>query len=278
MLISTNIRNWGLGSDPSTLIECAKLAEAGGIAAVWVNDLFSTPSARGWNADDGGRFLDPLMTLTFLASATERIHLGTGVLNIPYRLPFQLVKQAATLQELSGGRFRLGVGVGWNETEFQALDVPYRERGKRTNAGLALLHEAFTNDSVTINGATLPALPRPARPPIYVGGMTDAALRRVIEFGDGWLASGLTPEEIGTPMAKLAELAEQAGKPTPITIAMKTLPLDDVSAAVDMAQGYAAAGCAEISHGDGYPDTAAYQRRIELLAERIIPSVEGSER
>ena len=275
MLISTNIRNWGSGSDPSTLVESVQIAEAGGIGTVWVNDLFSTPSAHGWSADDGGRFLDPLMTLTFLASATERIQLGTGVLLIPYRLPLQLIKQVATLQELSGGRFRLGVGVGWNETEFQALGVPYRERGKRTDAGLALLHEAFANDAVTINGATLPALPRPARPPIYVGGMTDAALRRVAKFGDGWLASGLTPEELGAPMARLAELAEQAGKPTPITIAMKTLPLDDVTAAVEMAQAYAAVGCAEISHGDGYPDTAAYRRRIEVLAEKIIPSVSG---
>ncbi len=275
MLISTNIRNWGPGSDPRTLIECVKLAEAGGIHTVWVNDLFSTPSARGWSPDDGGRFLDPLMTLTFLANATERIQLGTGVLLIPYRRPLQLIKQVATLQELSGGRFRLGVGVGWNETEFQALGIPYKERGKRTDAGLALLHEAFANDSVTLNGAKLPALPRPARPPIYVGGMTDAALRRVVKFGDGWLASGLTPEEIGAPMARLAEWAEQAGKPTPITIAMKTLPLDDVTAAVDMAQGYAAAGCAEVSHGDGYPDAAAYRRRIDILVERIIPSVDG---
>ena len=81
-----------------------------------------------------------VLALTFLACATERIQLGTGVLNIPYRLPFQLDKQVAMLQELSGGRLRFGVGTGWNETEFQALGVPYRERGKRTDAALALLH------------------------------------------------------------------------------------------------------------------------------------------
>jgi len=257
------------------MVESVKIAEAGGIGTVWVNDLFNAPVAKGWSADDGGRFLDPLMTLTFLASFTERINLGTGVLIVPYRLPFQLIKQVATLQELSGGRFRFGVGVGWNETEFQALDVPFKERGKRTDEALALLHEAFANDSVTINGATLPVLPRPARPPIYIGGMTSAAHRRVVEYGDGWLASGLTPEEIVAPKSRLFELAEQAGKPNPTIIVMKTLPLDDVNAAVEIAQAYAEVGCDEISHGEGYPDVDAYRKRVEILAERIIPSVDG---
>jgi len=275
MLISTNIRNWGPASDLSTMVESIKIAEAGGIGTVWVNDLFSTPVAKGWSADDGGRFLDPLMTLTFLASFTERINLGTGVLIVPYRRPLQLIKQVATLQELSGGRFRLGVGVGWNETEFQALGVPFGERGKRTDEALALMHKAFANDSVTVNEATLPTLPRPTRPPIYVGGMTDAAHRRVIKFGDGWLASGLSPSEISAPISRLVELAEQAGAAKPTIIAMKTLPLDDVNAAVEMAQAYAEAGCDEISHGEGYPDAEAYRRRIDILVERIIPSMGG---
>ncbi len=275
MLISTNIRNWGEGSDPRTLVESVRIAEAGGIGTVWVNDRLSTPAGRGWSPSDGGRYLDPLMVLTFLAGMTERINLGTGVINVPYRLPFQLIKQVATLQDLSDGRFRFGVGVGWYETEFQVLGVPYRQRGRRTDEALALLHEAFGNDTVTVNGATLPVLPRPARPPIYVGGASDAALRRVIEYGDGWIAAGLTPDEIAAPKSKLAELADNVGKPSPIIIAMKTLPLGDVDEAVEMAQAFAEAGCSEVVHADGYPDAAAYRQRIETLVERIIPSVGG---
>ena len=245
----------------------------GGISTVWVNDLLSTPAAKGWSAADGGRFMDPLITLSFLAGRTNQINLGTGILIVPCRPAVQQYKEIATLQELSGGRFRFGVGVGWNENEFQALGIPYTERGKRTNETLALMTEAFASDEITVNGAILPALPRPPRPPFYIGGMTDVALRRVIEFGDGWLASELMPDQIAKPMARLSELAEEVGKPTPITIVMKTLPLDDVNEAIEMAQAYAEAGCDEISHGDGDPDAATYRRRIEILAEKVIPSV-----
>jgi probable F420-dependent oxidoreductase len=273
MQVSTNIRNWGDGSQPRTLIESARAAEAAGIGTVWVNDRLSTPTNRGWTPGDGGRYLDPLMALTFIASATETIRLGTGVLNAPYRLPVQLAKQVATLQDLSGGRLRLGVGVGWYETEFQVLGVPYAERGRRTDEALSLLHDAFANDVVRVNGAELPVLPRPARPPIYVGGQSGAALRRVIRFGDGWIAAGLGPDELAEPIARLTELADGADKAAPAIIAMKTLPLDDVKAAVDLAAAFAAAGVAELVHADGYPDASAYRRRVETLAERIIPAV-----
>jgi alkanesulfonate monooxygenase SsuD/methylene tetrahydromethanopterin reductase-like flavin-dependent oxidoreductase (luciferase family) len=151
--------------------------------------------------------------------------------------------------------------------------VPYKKRGKMTDEALALLHEAFTNDSVTVNGATLPVLPRPPRPPIYVGGHSAAALKRVIEYGDGWIAAGMSAEEIAVPRQQLFELAESAGKQRPIVIAMKTLPLDDINAAIDMANGFAEAGCEEFVHASGYPDAAAYRQRIETLVEKIIPRV-----
>jgi len=273
MRISTNIRNWGDGSEADTLLDCVRAAEEGGISTVWVNERLSTPAGRGWKPQDGGRYLDPLMTLAFLASATKRISLGTGVLNVPYRLPFQLVKQVATLQDLSAGRLRLGVGVGWYETEFQVLGVPFTERGKRTDDALALLYDAFCNDTLTVNGAELPVLPRPARPPIYVGGSSRAALRRAIRFGDGWIAAGKTPEELVAPMADLKSFAEEAGKSTPTVIAMKTLPLDDIDAAIALAGAYADAGVEEIVHADGYPNAESYRRRIEALVERVIPAL-----
>lgn len=273
MLVSTNLRNWGMGSEPNTMTECALLAENAGIDTIWVNERLSTPAGMGWSEEDGGRYLDCLMALTFIAARTERIRLGTGVLNVPYRLPFQLIKQVATLQDLSANRFRFGVGVGWYETEFQVLGVPYRQRGKLTDAALKLIHDAFENDTVTINDAEFPVLPRPVRPPVYVGGASDAALKRTVEYGDGWIAAGKSPEEIVAPRDRLFEMAAAAGKPQPRIIAMKTLPLDDVGAAVEMAQAFAAVGCDEFVHAGEYPDTAAYAQRIETIAERIIPKV-----
>jgi probable F420-dependent oxidoreductase len=273
MLVSTNLRNRGIGSEPQTMLECAAYAESANIDTLWVNERLSTPSGMGWPAEDGGRYLDCLMALTFIAARTERIKLGTGVLNVPYHLPFQLVKQVATLQDLSAGRFRFGIGVGWYETEFQVIGVPYRERGKQTNAALKLLHDAFANDNIVVNGAEFAVLPRPARPPVYVGGGSDAALQRTVNLGDGWIAAGKTPEEIAEPKARLFELADKAGKPPPSIIAMKTLPLEDINAAIEMAQAYAAVGCDEVVHAGGYPDVAAYRERVDLLAERIIPAV-----
>ncbi len=273
MLISTNLRNWGMGSEPATMLECAMHAETAGIGTLWVNERLSTPPGMGWPPEDGGRYLDCLMALTFIAARTKRIQLGTGVLNVPYHLPFQLVKQVASLQDLSGGRFRFGVGVGWYETEFKVIGVPYRERGKQTDSTLKLFHEAFENDSIVVNGTEFPVLPRPARPPVYVGGSSEAALQRTVAYGDGWIAAGMAPEKLAEPKARLFELAAQAGKPQPAIIAMKTLPLEDVNAAIEMAQAFAAAGCDEIVHAGGYPDAAAYRQRIDILAERIIPAV-----
>ncbi|MFT4581945.1 MAG: putative F420-dependent oxidoreductase [Gammaproteobacteria bacterium] len=273
MLVSTNLRNWGTSSEPDTMVECALFAETAGIDTIWVNERLHTPAGMGWNADDGGRYLDCLMALTFIAARTQRIQLGTGVLNVPYRLPFQLVKQVATLQELSGNRFRFGIGTGWNETEFEVLGVPYKRRGKLTNEALRLFHAAFENDTVNANGVEFPVLPRPARPLVYVGGGSDAALQRTVRYGDGWIAAGKTPDEITAPKQRLFELAQAAGKPLPRIIAMKTLPLDDIGAAVAMALDFAAAGCDEFVHAGAYADRAAYKKRIETIAERIIPAV-----
>ena len=139
MRISTNIRNWGEGSEPETLLACVRAAEAGGIGTVWVNDRLSTPAGAGWKPTDGGRYLDPLMTLAYLASATERIGLGTGVLNVPYRLPFQLVKQVATAQDVGHALNPLSV-------------VGQIEGGIAQGVGLAVMEEIIQVDGVIRNG------------------------------------------------------------------------------------------------------------------------------
>ena len=128
MQLGIALRSMGPQSRPETLLACALAAERAGLADVWVQDHVAIPpdDAEG----SGGRYLDPLTALAWLAGRTTRIGLGTGVLILPYRPPLPTAKAVATVQELSGGRLRLGVGVGWMEAEFRALGVAHARRGR----------------------------------------------------------------------------------------------------------------------------------------------------
>ncbi len=168
MKLGLCLRNMGPQSTPQVVLACARAAEAAGLDDLWVADHIAIPpdNAEG----SGGRYLDPLATLAFLAGATTRIALGTGVLVLPYRPPLATAKWVATIQELSGGRLLFGVGVGWMEPEFRALGVPYAKRAAITDATLEFLRRCFERDEVEANGQPFLFLPRPARPPIIVGG------------------------------------------------------------------------------------------------------------
>ncbi|TMA36418.1 MAG: TIGR03619 family F420-dependent LLM class oxidoreductase, partial [Deltaproteobacteria bacterium] len=185
MQLGVAVRSMGPQSQPDVLLACVRAAERAGLADVWVQDHLAIPpdDAEG----SGGRYLDPLSALAWLAGQVPRIGLGTGVLNLPYRPPLPTAKAIATVQELSAGRLRLGVGLGWMEPEFRALGVPRARRGHIADETLAFLHACFAGDVVQSNGQDFLFLPRPPRPPIYVGGAGERALRRAVRFGDGWM-------------------------------------------------------------------------------------------
>src|SRR2546428_1800155 len=150
MKLGLYLRNMGPQSTRATLLECARAADAAGIDDLWVADHIAIPpdDAEG----SGGRYLDPLATLAVLAGATTRIGLGTGVLVLPYRPALATAKWVATIQELSAGRLRLGVGVGWMEAEFRALGVAKARRGAIADATLEFLHRCFAADEVEAHG------------------------------------------------------------------------------------------------------------------------------
>src|SRR6202011_2352424 len=135
------IRNMGLQSTRETLVACARAAEQLGFDALFVSDHLALPP------DDvegsGGRYLDVLATLAFLAGTTDRIRLGVSVLVLPYRPAVLTAKQVATIQELSGERMILGVGVGWMKPEFEALGVNRRMRGRLSDETLRVLRHLF---------------------------------------------------------------------------------------------------------------------------------------
>src|SRR5215831_5196213 len=151
MQVGIVVRNMGPQSSREALVEIARAIDAATpIADLWVADHVAIPpdDAEG----SVGRYLDPLATLAFLAGATTRVGLGTAVLVLPYRPPLPTAKWIATVQELSAGRLRLGVGVGWMRAEFRALGVDLRRRGAITDATLAFLDRCFADDVVEANG------------------------------------------------------------------------------------------------------------------------------
>ena len=141
--------------------------------------------------------LEALVTVGYLAAATSRVTLGTEVLVLPQREPTLVAKQVSTLDTLSGGRMRLGVGVGWQESEYDALGADFHTRGARMDEAIALLRTYWSDAQVTFAGrhyrATAmgmePKPPQGRRLPIWIGGASEAALRRAGRLGDGWLAA-----------------------------------------------------------------------------------------
>ena len=160
-------------------------------------------------AGDLGVTPDPLITLSAIAGATSRIGIATSVLILPLYNPVVLAHQAATLDRLSRGRFALGVGTGWDRAEFDAVGEPFAARGKRMDEQLAVLGSLWRGESTELR---IGVAPRTAGgPPVWVGGQSDAALRRAVRFGSVWHGSVSGPEELRRIRNRLAELAETSG-------------------------------------------------------------------
>ncbi len=256
-------RNMGPEANPATLIEIAEAADTAGLDDLWVVDHIAIPpdDAEG----SGGRYLDPLATLAFLAARTERIRLGTAVLILPYRPPLPTAKWIATLQELCGGRLLLGVGAGWMRPEFQALGVPRSRRGALTDEALEFFHRCFGDEVVVANGQEFLFRPRPERPPIYIGGAAPHAIERALRWGDGWMPMSAEPGTLREPIATLRERAVSEGKRRPEVIAMGALELGDPSRASDQVAEFSEVGVDGIIQVGRYPDAATARARIEAL-------------
>jgi probable F420-dependent oxidoreductase len=258
------IRVMGPQSTRETIAACAHAAEAAGVDEVWISDHIAIPpdDAEG----SGGRYLDPLATLAFLAARTERVRIGTSVLNLPYRPALPTAKAIATIQELSGGRVDLGVGLGWMEPEFKALGVERSRRGALTDETLEFIHRCFASDEVEANGQPFLFLPRPARPPIFVGGAPPHAFRRVLRFGEGWMPMIRNPEDLAEPARELRRLAEQAGKPPPEIVALTGVPSSDPQRLRERVQAFERAGATRLICGTRYADADEFRASAEALS------------
>ena len=162
---------------------------------------------------------DPLIWLTFVAGATTTIRLATGILILPQRNPVVLAKEVATLDQLSGGRVELGVGVGWLEEEFDAIGIPFRERGKRTDDHIEALRALWSQSPATYQGdftSFTDVYSRPApvqeRIPIVIGGHSKPAARRAGRLGDGFFPGSGTHETLAELIGVMREAATEAGR------------------------------------------------------------------
>ena len=236
---------------PEQMAAVAQRAEALGFESVWVPEHLVFPveiKSRYPYAKDGAApvvvdapHLDPLLILSHLAAVTSRIRLGTNIYILPLRHPLVVARQVVSLDVLSQGRFTFGIGIGWMEEEFQAVDVDFRSRAARTREAVRVLDVLWNESEPRFEGkffrfGPVKFEPKPVqrpRPPLVLGGESDVALRRAAQIGDGWYGVGHTPETAAAQVAKLRTLRADAGRSDAafehtVSLATGTLSRDDV--------------------------------------------------
>ena len=288
--------NWGV-ADPQQVLALGPEAERMGYDSIWVMDhLFNTGYIRERLEDRP--YYHPMAMLSYMSATTSRVTLATSVLVLPYHNPVELAKYAATLDQMSGGRVTLGVGVGAMTEEFEALGIPMERRGSLTNECMNLMRELWANTKPEYHSrnwdfSDLYFSPKPAQPsiPLWVGGSSPGALRRTARMGDGWHPTGLSPEDFAIGRAEISSLAEAAGRnPADITMSARIevevhggpssqraasrarLPGDDMGALRAGMEAYGEAGVEHFVLALNSGDIPALHRLMAVIAEEVIPT------
>jgi probable F420-dependent oxidoreductase len=215
--------------DGPTSLEICRRAEAAGFESVWGGEHVVLPDSihSKYPYTEDGKIPaepdtpipDPLIWLAFAAAAAPTLRLGTCILIVPQRNPLVLAKELATLDQISGGRVELGLGVGWLEEEFDALGVPWARRGARNDEYVAAMralwsgpHAEFHGEFVDFEPATCSPRPVNGNIPVLVGGDTDAAIRRAVRIADGYFPGEGDHERLGALLGRLRQAAEAADR------------------------------------------------------------------
>jgi probable F420-dependent oxidoreductase len=205
------------------------IVEARGFHSLWVPEhvvFFPEYASRYPYADDGkipgnpDGVMEPLTALTFVAAHTERIRLGTGICLVPQRNTIYTAKQVADVDYLSGGRLDFGIGIGWLREEFDALGIPFERRADRTRECVEVMKTLWCDEVSKYHGEfySFPEVlqnPKPVQkphPPLFFGGESDAALRRVATLGQGWFGYNLTADALAKRLARLDTILADAGR------------------------------------------------------------------
>ena len=270
--IGIHLPQYGPVSGPDSIVRAAQHAEALGFADVWVSDHTVQPADQGYPSP---YLYDPLMTLAWAGAVTERVGLGTSVLVVPTHEPVSLANRLASLDNLSGGRLVLAVGVGWSAAEYAAVGQEFTNRGRRLDEALELFRAVWSDDPVDFAGefTTLEAirvLPKPARRiPIWVGGGTEAAYRRGVTKGDGFQVIGVTPDEAAPVMERLRR--DRPGDDFTTSLRTGWDPQGmDPQLIRDEAVAFAEAGIEHVVCAPWRKSIDDWLRTMELLADLVI--------
>ena len=222
MKVGVNLINFGPGASPDSIKRWAQLTESLGYHLLMTSDHIGiTPDVQDRYP---APFYEPVSTLAWLAGITTTIEIGTTVLIVPYRSALEIAKAFANIDQFSGGRVILGVGIGWAQEEFAGLGVDYKRRGAITNEYLEAIKLLWTQDRASYEGRyvsfkDVDTAPRPFRSPhipIWVGGPSDAALRRAVRYGDAWHPIRMRMDWLkNTGIPRLNEIAQEEKLPVP---------------------------------------------------------------
>ena len=213
-----------IGNDPAAIRDFVQAAEGLGYDHILVYDhvVGANPASRpGWDGlyDRADAFHAIFVLFGFLAAVTSRIELASGIIILPQRQTALVAKQAAEVDVLTGGRLRLGVAVGWNEVEFEALGAAFRDRGRRSEEQIKLMRALWTNELLSFEGrwhritdAGLNPLPVQRPIPIWFGGQSEPVIRRTARLADGWMPE-VEPDADGrASIARMRDYAREAGR------------------------------------------------------------------
>ena len=222
MKLGVNLINFGPAARPEVLEGWVNVAEGLGFHALMTSDHVTVTADV--NERYPAPFYEPLTTLGWLAAMTKRAAIGTTVSVLPYRSPLETARAFANIDNLSGGRCILGVGIGWAEQEFEALKVPFTSRGAITDDYLAAIHALWSADVASYQGkfvqfTDVHTTPRPMQkphPPIWIGGSSEAAMRRTLRYGTAWHPLRVrVPEFANLMVPKMRALADELGAVMP---------------------------------------------------------------
>lgn len=299
--IGIGFGQWKYGlPDPALLCQHAETAEAVGLDSLWLSDHIVTRNPT----------LDISCLFAMIAGRTKHLKMGPSVLTLPARHPVHIAKTYATLDYLSGGRMIMAVGSGGDVRDLEASGVSPNERGKRLDEGIEILRKLWTESHVTHHGkfyhfddVTIEPKPRKGSLDIWIGGKSDAILRRVVRLGDGWFPALTSPAEFKRDMAKLMAFGEEAGRPVnsreagvlllthidedrdaawkTVAPSLRGLPMapEDIAErcivgpaeeCVEKLKRFVEAGCYKFVLRPACP-TADIIKQIELYGEKILP-------